>query len=152
MTNKKEKVFILFIFIVFIFFLDILPGTFNVWHYGVRYNNIREANKIPIIPTAWKCKKTSKNYIFCYPNSKEPLHIGKEIETDFFSICSEKDTYSYEDAKKGKQKLSITRYYNSNVKEIGYYTFLGTSQQKKEELDFHSAEIKLSEWKNKDPN
>ncbi|MEO1519034.1 MAG: hypothetical protein AAFV95_28740 [Bacteroidota bacterium] len=109
--EKKQKIFISVIFVGIILAFEIVPDKFSIWYFGMRYNEVREMKEIPIIPQNWKCKKTSPNYLFCHPIKEDvsSSYKGKEIEIKYFSIISERDTYMYEDAEKGKQKLSIAR-------------------------------------------
>ncbi len=147
--KKNSPLFYLAIFIIIVFVSDLLPGTFNAWYYGIRYNEIRQEKGIQTIPIHWEYKKTSSNYIFWHPSKKKSnnYYLGKEIKINFFSICSEKDTYANRDARQGKQQLSITQYYDIDSFEIRYYTFLDSEQPKEETLSRSEARKKLSTWR-----
>lgn len=91
------------------------------------------------IPTEWNCSKSSKNFIFCKPNSNDTKYTGKEIEFKLFSIINEKDTYFFKDDEKGNQMISISRSYLSDNIEIEYFINLNEEGQKKIEISLNEA-------------
>jgi len=125
----------------------IIPGYFNAWYYGLRYNDDREKAGIPTIPLDWTCKKTSSNYILCHHKDRKfVLHRGKEIEYKWFSICSERDSYLHQDTVKGEQILSFTRYYNDTKVDVSYASFVNTKRANDVQISFDEGEKIMAEW------
>ena len=150
MLQRKDKIAVILLFILLVlssFAFDLLPGQFNVWYYGKRYNEVRVQNEIMVIPPSWRSKRTSHNFILWYPPERNSTFKGKEIKVDGFSILEERDTYVYADSIRGEQSISITSNYESGEKSVSYFMFLDTDLQKRESLNYQEAKRILATWR-----